>query len=166
MTGVVLQHEPTFRPQQPVFENQIRDRVKRRQAIWRACEDVIVGFGAIRHKPEYIAPNDPDTAFHSKLSGGFLHKLHCRAMLVYVRDVGSSPGDKFVAMAAGTAEQIEHFELLEIDMVVQDIEKPFLGKIRRWPGRPIVCRRVEPPSFKYSPNDPHTPVLSISHQSR
>ena len=60
-----------------------------------------------------------------------LDKIIHLIILLYNGNIRRSPAGQFVTDAAGAAKQIQHFELLEIEMVVQDIEKCFYKRLQK-----------------------------------
>lgn len=66
-------------------------------------------------------------------------------MEIDIRHILAPPGDTFQAMIACATEEVKHAHILKVNPVLQDIVKSLFGKIRSWPGWPVICGRFDSP---------------------
>lgn len=117
VVGIVFKNEPPSGVQQIVFENQIRNLIEVRQAVGRTGEDIIVLLGTVAYVLKNIRFDNFEGGTYFQLVGDFFHEGNAARKLVNIGNIPAPSGDKFVTVVAGTAEKIEHLELLEIEMI-------------------------------------------------
>lgn len=152
---IVLQDEPTAWLQQFFLKNQIWQRINGGQGVRRACKNIIESSGCPFDEFEYVGEGDFYKILYIKLFGCFLYEFHAGGKVVHVRDILAAPRYEFIAVAAGASEKVEYLNCFKVEVIVQNVEQSFFGKIGGRAGWPFVCRRVKAASFEFTGNDSH-----------
>lgn len=155
MVGVVFEYQPPVGMEELLCKNFIGYFVQFRQSVGWTSKDIVVFFATGRYKFEDIRPNDLQFGGEAELNGGFFYKIDAGGKFVHIGYIRTTSGNELITVVAGTAKKVENFEVFKIEGVVQNIKKAFFGKIGGRPGRPMVRRRVETPSFKLAADNTH-----------
>ncbi len=155
VVGVVFHDKPAIFLEYFFFEDQVWNGIHRRQGVGRAGEYIIVAVGGAIDKFEDIVADYFYAVFDVQQFGGLINEFYTGAEFIHICNIPAAAGDKFITVIAGTTKEIKHFERFKIEVVLQNIEKSFLGKVSRWPGWPIVGGRIETPALKFSGDNSH-----------
>ncbi len=144
---IVLQHKEPVGQQQVFFKNQVGNGINRRQRVGRPGENVVELRTTMFDKMKYVHLLDGQLFFNAERLCRLAHETHSERKIVHIRHILTAPRNELIAVAARAAEQVEHFRLLEINQVIQNIEQRLLGHIRRGTGRPVVRWGIETSPF-------------------
>ena len=150
----MLHHQPTVGQQQVVLEHVVNDLLDVRQVVRRVGEDDVELLAARGSVGESILPDDRHLVIVLQLVDGFLDEFGARQVLVD-RDHGERPsGGELVGDVAGAGKKVEHTHVVEVEIVVQDVEKALLAHVhRRSHGK--VAGRHDMAAAVFSADDSH-----------
>ena len=152
---IVLQHKNTVGQQHVFPQYQIRNGVYGGQGVRWPGKNIVVLLGAVFDKTEHIHLHDFKLCLYVELLRRFAHKLHGGREFVHIGNIFATARDELVAVAAGAAEEVEHFGRLKIEDIVQDIKKCLFRVVRCRARGPMVGWRVKAPALKFSADDTH-----------
>lgn len=144
---VMLDDQVSVLCQQASVQDHIRQLIDLRQRIGWASENEGERRTRQGQESKHIHVPDLNRRLNAPFANSLLDKAATRRMEVHIGDILTTSGDAFETVIAGTAEQVQHPHLFEINPVLQDIVQGFLGKVRRWPCRPVVRRWFDPPTL-------------------
>lgn len=126
----MFHYQQTIFPQQFLCKNQIRKVQKLRwvKIVGWICKNEVKLFRG----PLQIFKNIGFYCADGKIEfrGNFGNVVHTTGKTIHSRNVLDAPGCKFKRNVACARKQVEHFQLVKIKPVVQDVEKAFLGHVR------------------------------------
>ena len=152
--GRVLENQIPLRHDQPGAEHFVRDGIQAFQRVGRIGEDNIEALGAQRDEIEYIVAHHLHYRTYAQRGGGALDERRVNRVHLDGDHFPGSAGGEFKGNAARAAEQVEDRQVLEIILVAEGIEKPFLGEIGRGPGL-VAGWRVDGAPAQAAADDPH-----------
>lgn len=151
--GRMFKNQPATRPKQVPSENGFGNTLEFLHLIGRVSKDQVEAGTAIGKETEHIG-TDGFQVFERKLPRGTVNKFIAFKVGINGNDFSSPAGSEFIGNAAGTRKQVDDFQSLEIEMVVQNIEQCLLGQISGRPHRQV-ARRTDDPALIFSGNYPH-----------
>ena len=153
MLVAVLQDEIAPGVQDVLRKDLVRKRLQPLKGIRRIGENDIELFPADRQEIEDVVPDHRHVgeaeARSFSLDEGRVAPLHLDA--IHPR---SAAGSEFEGYGPSAAEKIQHLEVLELILVVEDIEESLLGEVGGRPGF-VAHRRIDDLALQASAYYPH-----------
>ena len=149
----MLENEVALRVYYIRGEDLVREGVKAFKGVGRVCEDDVELFPAEREEIEDVGAHHGDVG-KAKAGRFGLDERSVLPRHLHAIDLSCASGGELEGYCPGPAEKVEDLEVGELVLVVQNVEKSFLGKIRRRP-RGIPARRLDFFSLEPSPDDSH-----------
>lgn len=102
-------------------------------------ENQIKGFDGFSQKLESISP-DHGYLIHFHGPAGLLNKFEVRRCHLNCNHRTGPPGSELIGDASGACKKIQYIQLLKIQLMDEDVEQAFFGKISGWPDFKIFGR--------------------------
>ena len=154
----MLKHEDAIALQQTFFKDEAGNRRQFLQGVGGVGEDEVKLLFTRLDESEHIP-----TQGHTALCSQFLQTLLDEAVMVAIHlhtdHVFAASRQQFKCDAASAREKIERCGSFEVEVLSQYVEYILLGKVCSGP-----ClegpRNVEVPTFVFSCDNPHLPLIS------
>ena len=159
MTGKIVlpgmfHHQPAVGQQQVVLEHVVDDLLDVRQVVRRVGEDDVELLPARGGVGEGVLPDHRHLVVVVQLVDGLLDELGAQRALIDRHHGNRLAGSKLVGDVAGARKKIEYPHIIEVEIVVQDVEKALLAHVHgRAHGQ--VGGRDNVPAPVFSTDDSH-----------
>lgn len=132
MLITMLKDEIAVRMKYTLSENLVWNSLQPFQSIRRIREHQVKLFVAYGKEIKHIVPHHGHIV-KSKPHGFCLDERGILSGHFHTIDSGCAPGCEFERNGASATEKVQHFQILKLIFIVEDIEQAFPGKIRGWP---------------------------------